>query len=273
VSTGTAAWQVLARTAKAARKNVNQDRYGSNVFPGGIALAVADGHGSAAHPRSDTGAQLAVDAFLSAVDEFRAGLQPDLSLKQLKVRAEDYLPRNLVREWRQRIEDDLAKNPVDRYEHNLPATPLLYGTTLIGAMITDSLVLGWQIGDGDLCLVTPEGQAATPLRNPSDALGDETDSLCSDDAQRLVRIFWGPTPALETPALIALSTDGLSKSFVSFGGYLDFITGVYQRIRDGEDKVSEHLQGWLEQASSFSGDDTTLIAAWRGSPARPGPEG
>jgi len=66
-----------------ARKNVNQDRYGSIVFTdgSGIAVAVADGHGSAAHPRSDTGAQLAVDAFLHAAAEFRATLLPDLPLK------------------------------------------------------------------------------------------------------------------------------------------------------------------------------------------------
>ena len=267
MSTDAAAWQVLARTAKAARKNVNQDRHGWTVFADGtgIAVAVADGHGSAAHPRSDTGAQLAVDAFLHAAAEFRAALEPDLPLKQVKIRAEEYIPRNLVRDWRERAEDDLAKTPVGEGEHNLAATPVLYGTTLIGVMITDKLVLGWQIGDGDLCLVTPDGQATTPLRNPSEALGDETDSLCSDDAQRLVRTYWAPSPAIDPPALIALSTDGLSKSFVSFDGYLEFISGVYQRItHDSEGKVSEDLQGWLEQASSYSGDDTTLVAAWQG---------
>jgi serine/threonine protein phosphatase PrpC len=277
VSTGTAAWQVLARTAKAGRKNVNQDRHGWTVFPDGtgIALAVADGHGSAAHPRSDTGAQLAVDVFLHAVDEFRAGLEPDLPLKQIKIRAEDHLPRNLVREWRQRTEDDLAQNPLAESENNLAATPILYGTTLIGAMITAKLVLGWQIGDGDLCLITREGQADTPLRNLFNTLGDETDSLCSDDAPRLVRTYWGPIPAIDAPALIALSTDGLSKSFVSFDGYLEFIIGVYQRVIHGsEGKVSDDLQDWLEQASSFSGDDATLIVAWqRPPPASPGPEG
>jgi len=64
--------------------------------------------------------------------------------------------------------------------------------------------------------------------------------------------------------LIALSTDGLSKSFVSFDGYLDFVRGVYQRIiRDGQERVGDDMQGWLEQASSYSGDDTTLVAAWQ----------
>ena len=97
------------------------------ISDGGIALAVADGHGSAAHPRSDTGAQLAVEAFLHAAAEFRAGLQPDLPLKQVKIRAEVYLPRNLVREWRQRAEDDLVKNPVGRDKHDLAATPSCTG--------------------------------------------------------------------------------------------------------------------------------------------------
>ena len=260
------AWQVLARTAKAARKHVNQDFYDWQVFPDGtgIALAVADGHGSAAHPRSDTGAQLAVEAFLRAAGDLGASLEPDLPLKQAKIRAEEYLPRNLVREWRERVDDDLANNPVGEAEHGLAATSVLYGTTFVGAMITGQLVLGWQIGDGDLCLVTLGGQASTPLRRYLETLGDETDSLCSDDAQRLFHFYWGPASAFEPPALIALSTDGLSKSFVSFDGYLDFVRGVYQRIiRDGQERVGDDMQGWLEQASSYSGDDTTLVAAWR----------
>jgi Protein phosphatase 2C len=275
VSADPPSWQVLAKTVKAARKHVNQDCHGWQVFPDGtgIALAVADGHGSAAHPRSDTGAQLAVEAFLRTAAGLGVSLEPDLPLKQAKMRAEEYLPRNLAREWRERVEDDLAKNPVGEAERGLAATPVLYGTTLVGAMITGELVLGWQIGDGDLCLVTPEGQASTPLRRYLETLGDETDSLCSDDAQRLFHFYWGPASAFEPPALIVLSTDGLSKSFVSFDGYLDFVRGVYQRIiHDGQERVGGDMQGWLEQASSYSGDDTTLVAAWpdRGGA---GPEG
>jgi serine/threonine protein phosphatase PrpC len=273
VSTDTTAWQVIASTVKAARKQINQDRHGSKVFADGVAVAVADGHGSAAHPRSDIGAQLAVDAFLRAAAEFRTALRPDVSHKHVKVRAQDYFPRNLVRDWRERAEQHLAENPLSDAERDLAATIVLYGTTLIGAMITESLVLGWQIGDGDLCLISPDGQATTPLRNPVDNLGDDTDSLCSDDAQRLVRTYWAPSSAIDPPTLIALSTDGLSNSFVSFDGYLEFVSGIYQRIAHSDNKVSEDLRHWLEQASSFSGDDTTLVAAWQGRPVNPGPEG
>jgi hypothetical protein len=276
VNADIAPWQILGRTAKAARKNVNQDRHGSRVFDdrAGIALAVADGHGSAAYPRSDTGAQLAVDAFLDSAAEFRAALLPDVPLMQVKVRAQEYLPRNLVRGWRERAEGDLAKNPLREDEQGLEATHVLYGTTLIGVLITHTLVLGWQIGDGDLCLVSADGQVSTPLRNPAETFGDETDSLCSDGAQHLVRTYWAPAHAIDPPALIALSTDGLSKSFVTFDGYLEFVAGVYQRImHDSAGKVSEDLQGWLEQASSYSGDDTTLVVAWQGSPVNPESEG
>ena len=245
-------------------------------MPGGtgIAMAVADGHGSAGHPRSDTGAQLAVTAFLDAAVEFGASLELDLMPEQVEVHVKIDLPRDLVREWRKRAEDDLAKNPIGENERDLEATPVLYGTTLIGAMITGRLVLGWQIGDGDLCLVAADGQAVTPLRHPLENLGDETDSLCSDDAQHLVRTYCPPSPGSEPPALVALSTDGLSNSFDSFDGDPDFVRGVYQRIaRDGEDKVGEDMQGWLEQASSYSGDDTTLVAAWQGRRRSAGPEG
>jgi len=275
VSTDPPTWQVLGRTAKPARKRINQDCYGWRALPGGagIAMAVADGHGSAGHPRSDTGAQLAVAAFLDAAVALGASLELDLSPEQAKIRAEEYLPGDLVRDWRKRAEDDLAENPMGEDERDLEATPVLYGTTLIGAMITGQLVLGWQIGDGDLCLLAADGQVSTPLRYPLENLGDETDSLCSDDAQRLVHTHCAWSPGAEPPALVVLSTDGLSKSFDSFDGYLDFVCGVYQRIaRDGEGKVGEDMQGWLEQASSYSGDDTTLVAAW---PDRrsAGPEG
>jgi serine/threonine protein phosphatase PrpC len=274
VSTDTTTWQVIANSVKAARKQVNQDWYGSAVFPdgAGMAVAVADGHGSAAHPRSDVGARLAVDAFLQMAAEFRAELRPDLSHKHVKVRAEEYFPRNLVWDWRERVTRHLTENPPGEAEHDLAATIVLYGTTLIGAMVTGSLVLGWQIGDGDLCLISPDGRATAPLRNPADNLGDDTDSLCSDDAQHLVRTYWAPSSAIDPPALIALSTDGLSNSFVSFDGYLEFISGMYQRIAHS-DKVGADLRNWLEQASSYSGDDTTLVAAWRGRPVNPGPEG
>lgn len=256
-------WQVLAQTVTGNGKKVNQDRCGSEAHDGGrqVMLSVADGHGSAGHARSDTGAELAVRAFSDAAGRFRASLRPGQSLRQVKARAEDDLPRDVVREWQRRVDADLAARPAGE---DPSAARMLYGTTLIGALITDQLVLGWQVGDGDLCVIDEDGHLATPLRPAATQLGDDTDSLCSQDAEHLMRLYWAPRAAIRAPVLIALSTDGLSKSFVSFDGYEAFITGVLGILREkGAAAVGEALPGWLGQASSFSGDDATLVLAWR----------
>jgi serine/threonine protein phosphatase PrpC len=266
VSATQAGWQVIARTAKGAHKDVNQDCHGWEPYASGtdIALAVADGHGSSAHPRSDVGAKIAVRAFLDTAGRFRASLRSGDPRKQVKLRAEEDLPRNVVREWQQQIGAHLNRHPPTGSGPGTEPGPVLYGSTLIGALITDRLLLGWQLGDGEFCIIGADGQLAAPLREPG-GLGDETDSLCSSDAQRLVRTYWAAEPTAEPPAMIVLSTDGLSKSFVSFDSYLEFIEGVHRLLAAGSAaQVHEQLQGWLERASSFSGDDTTFLAAWRG---------
>ncbi|WP_369216808.1 protein phosphatase 2C domain-containing protein, partial [Streptomyces flavofungini] len=53
-----------------------------------------------------------------------------------------------------------------------------YGSTLIGAVLTEDMVFCWQLGDGDFVLVDDGGTPRTPLWTGPD-MGDETDSLCA----------------------------------------------------------------------------------------------
>lgn len=258
-------WEVFRHSCTGAHKHINQDRHGCEPLTDGtgLLLAVADGHGSGAHPRSDIGAELAVSAFLEAGANFYASIQPGDQLRQVKPRAEADFPRNIVRGWHQRVSQHLAGNPETSPAHSA-APAVLYGTTLIGALITDTLIVGWQLGDGDLCFIETDGQITTPLHRGLDNLGDETDSLCSASAPLLMHTYWRPADGTSGPVLVAMSTDGLSKSFVSFDSYLEFLSGLHGRLRaDGAAKVRDEIPGWLQQASSFSGDDTTLVAAWR----------
>lgn len=266
MNANTAAWSVSAESAKGPHKAINQDRHSWRSFGDGseMALAVADGHGSSAHPRSDTGAELAVSAFLEAASDFRTSIQQEDELSQLKCQAEDDLPRNLVLSWQHLVEQHWAGNPIADADPATASPALLYGTTLVGALITDALVVGWQLGDGDLCFIDADGQITTPLHRRTETLGDETDSLCSSNAQLLVHTYWAPSPQTDAPVLVAMSTDGLSKSFVSFDSYLEFLTGLHNLLRtDNAQKVQREIPGWLQKASSYSGDDTTLIVAWR----------
>ena len=261
----TPGWEVFGDSAAGARKHVNQDRRGAQQLGEGTAvlLAVADGHGSAAHPRSDTGADLAVSAFLEAAAGLYASIKPGEPLSKVKARAEEDFPRNLLRSWQDRVKSHWEENP-DEGPGRGASPAVLYGTTLIGTLISDAVVIGWQLGDGDLCFIEADGQITTPLRREMDSLGDETDSLCSSNAHLLMRTSWRRCETAGEPVLVALSTDGLSKSFVSFDSYKEFLSGLHARLRtDGTAHVEAEIPGWLQKASSFSGDDATLAVAWR----------
>lgn len=260
-------WRVLSSTVRGPGKNTNQDSVRhewASADHRSFVLAVADGHGSAAHPRSDVGSRFAVEAFVqNALGLLRSLTRQrgrgDLDLDRLDHWVKREIPRNVVWGWRERVERDLKDDPPPRDADWRPGTEP-YGSTLIGAAVTEDVLMAWQLGDGDLCVVDEDGTSRV-LLNDVAKLGDETDSLCSSNAHHLVKCHWELRGG-RTPSVIALSTDGLSNSFVEFDGYLEFVHDVRRRLDHSFARVRGALPGWLEQASSFSGDDTTFLAAW-----------
>ncbi len=276
-----AVWETLAESVRGVGKRRNQDWYdrkGSGAADDPLLLAVADGHGSAAYARSELGARFAVDGFMALAAEFgRAAVdcRAPGRLARLMAYARDDFPRTLVREWRRTalghwarhrpVADEGAPEPSD--DEKL----LLYGTTLIGAVLTPALFTAWQIGDGDLAVVAHDGTLERPLAPAVEDLGDETESLCGPRAWRAVRTHWAPVfEEARLPRLVVLSTDGLSKSFASADGYGAFVADLGARLAtDGGTAVGGLLPEWLAQASRHSGDDTTLTAALRPAGAAP----
>ncbi|MEW1824581.1 PP2C family serine/threonine-protein phosphatase [Streptomyces sp. NPDC088196] len=275
VTLGVRRWETLSGSVQGVGKKRNQDWFtcqgtGSGADP--LLLAVADGHGSAAHARSEIGARIAVDRFVGRAELFaRAAVdchEPG-RLARLMTYARDDFPRALVQDWREAalghwdrhrpVADTGAPEP--RQSEKL----LLYGTTLIGAVLTPWLFVAWQIGDGDIAVVEHDGTLSRPLAPAEEDLGDETESLCGREAWSAVRMHWAPVfDQSRTPRLVVLSTDGLSKSFASADGYRQFVEGLDGRLAsEGSAGVREVLPQWLEQASKYSGDDTTLTAALR----------
>ncbi|WP_371790286.1 protein phosphatase 2C domain-containing protein [Streptomyces sp. NBC_01471] len=270
-------WTTLTGTVQGVNKPRNQDFHhaeGRGTAKEPLILAVADGHGSAAHARSSLGARFAVDTFTRQAEQFGelaagAGTDGPPSLAWLLNHAQYSFPRRLVSAWRKEAlgnwerlqESEQRADPAATDEQKL----VLYGTTLIGAVLTPQLFAAWQLGDGDLTLVGDDGRVESPLAPVEAELGDETESLCSRDAWRLVRMHWAPvTDPSRLPRLVALSTDGLSKSFASDRGFTEFMTGLGERLSaEGTARVREVLPEWLAKAAQFSGDDTTLVAARR----------
>ncbi|MEV5240433.1 protein phosphatase 2C domain-containing protein [Streptomyces cinnamoneus] len=272
-------WETLDATVPGVNKQRNQDwrsaeGNGSAECP--LILAVADGHGSARHARSELGARFAVDLFAAHAREFAAlagadGPDGSRSLSWLMHYARNVMPRRMVAAWRRKALGHWQRQHEQEPDERRAAEPtdeqklLLYGATLIGAVLTPQLFAAWQLGDGELTVVGHDDDVCLPLAPAEADLGDETESLCSREAWRLVRVHWAPIVAPDrTPRFVALSTDGLSKSFASDEGFIQFMAGVDTRLtEEGVEAVRAVLPDWLATAAQHSGDDTTLAAARR----------
>lgn len=276
-------WESLHGSVQGVNKTRNQDHYeveGLGTAGAPLIMAVADGHGSAAHARSHLGSRYAVDLFVQEARLFASLAQPrgegrPPSLAWLMRYAEYAFPRQLVSAWREKVLGNWERTSAPG-EPPVPEEEKLrlYGSTFVGAVLTPRLFAAWQLGDGELTVVGDNGGVSVPLAPEEADLGDETESLCTPEAWLKVRTHWAPVTApSRAPRLVALSTDGLSKSFASDKGFRQFVSGLDGRLSaEGAECVRAVLPRWLAKASEHSGDDTTLVAAWHSTDAEPAPD-
>lgn len=248
-----------------------------------LILAVADGHGGERYARSHVGAKYAVRTAVQVLAREVLGLLhrdgKDQDLAHFKRTCEEWLPKVLVRRWREQVERHAHRYPLTAAERNVAesnvdrnggtgeeatsAVVRLYGATLLAVLIADSFHLYVQIGDGDMLTVTVSGQVfRPPLPTDSRLLGNETTSLCMAEAWRSVRLFFQPL-AGPPPALILLATDGYANSFVDVDGFEQVGVDLFRTLQsDGPETIAMHLPSWLQDTStSGSGDDITVALA------------
>ncbi|GAB2618152.1 hypothetical protein Aab01nite_31800 [Paractinoplanes abujensis] len=269
------AWRVVARKAIGAShvraQRENQDSIGF-LPPGGagagVAVTVADGHGSAVSFRSAAGSRLAVQASHDLAQELLnfapTGADRSVAKRQIEERAGE----QLVRRWRELVEEELVKDPFEKCvlfgeldpenRRRVAADPYLaYGSTVVTAVVTDAFMAFWQIGDGDLVVVGADGGVFRPLPADPNLFANATTSLCSTDAARYFRSAWWSG---KTAPLVLASTDGLSNSYESDEGFLAFGRDILRQIvTHGLDTVEGRLEEWLSEISERgSGDDMSL---------------
>ncbi len=238
-----------------------------------LAIAVADGHGSAKCFRSDAGAQLAVTVAAHTVQEYCGQNSANVPLSELQRVAEELLPRELTRRWHVAVQNDLLTSPFSSEEfarlelqegasarRSVEANPLVaYGSTLLTVLIAQPFILYLQLGDGDILTVTTAGEVSRPLPNDERLFANETTSLCVPQAWRDMRVgFRVLTEA--PPALILLATDGYANSFRTNAGFLQVGSDLLEILKtEGAAVVREQLATWLTDTSMRgSGDDITL---------------
>ncbi|MEM7568564.1 MAG: PP2C family serine/threonine-protein phosphatase [Pseudomonadota bacterium] len=236
----------------------NQDAFACRPEGGAaqrMLLAVSDGHGSAPSFRSDVGAKLAVESALDVLDWFF----DDADIFEATTR----MAQDIVSAWRQKVDAHKSANPLPSGQDTRSYLP--YGATLICAGVTAELFIAVQIGDGDLLLGYGDGRIEKPIPDDDGLVGEQTYSLCLDDAAQAARYYILERDGHTAwPDFIFLSTDGIAKSFATDDDYRS-VGDSYRSIAHTDFAAAiEGAPAWLEDVTAKgSGDDVTMCFAAR----------
>lgn len=236
-------------------------------------VAVADGHGSTKCPRSDRGSMIAVNSFYKVMKNYLkayGGEKEEYSslLTFLNREGDMRFAQDVCEEWQARVKQSFYKNKVEGMtdaDGNIKWSSVfsLYGTTLLGMLITDSFVFSFQIGDGDISIVTRD--EVEPLVEPEKFLGIETHSLSRPDAWRkAVSSIHRREIEKEKSYMYILSTDGFANSYASDVEYQKTCKDYLKMIQEhGADTVQLNLKKWLTETSELGcGDDITVVMVY-----------
>ncbi len=245
--------------------------------------AVSDGHGSSRHYRSEIGSELAVVAAKHVVSSCMGEVRDDFisGLKDDPERVMKRLTDAVLARWTDTVleydedhpptEAELALEEPDRERDVLRA----YGATLICGVMSDDVVFGFQIGDGEMVATNDEGEADMPMPSDPDCFLNRTSSICGSDASEKFRhivisssVKSSSTSNLRTiPAdprkvsSLTVCTDGLSTSFNSPDSLMRYCAAVPGVLLKGDIGM---LEGNLKLRScSNTCDDVSMATVYR----------
>jgi len=235
----------------------NQDAWLCQTTPAACPaiIAVADGHGAAAHFRSGDGAAIAVRGACAVL------------ASQLDDADGAELAGAIVTRWRNDVRAHMSANPYNENERRLADHPPLspYGATLIAAGVNAGVLALLQIGDGDLLLGYPDGSIARPLPQGPTLKGEQTFSLCQEDALSWFQsaVLWRSADNA-WPDFVFMATDGVSKSFHDERAFRAEVARLREAALSDLGGLLEGAPQWLSTVSNNgSGDDATMCVAVR----------
>lgn len=239
-----------------------------------LAVAVSDGHGNPKSFRSEYGAQLATKVAGDILIRFLSESCNEKNSDQTLINIQKLLIPDIIKSWKKEVLDHFDQNPILENErknltskgelqsdtkNNLSDPILFYGTTLLAAGVSDSIIILLQLGDGDILTVDPCGRVAQPMPHDENLFADETTSLCLPNAEQYMRSVI-LKPKANQIKLLLISTDGYSKSFIKDSDFLEVGPDFLDLLEnEGISTVQDNLKKWLNETSRLgSGDDITL---------------
>lgn len=248
-----------------------QDSYKKVEFDDGtFIMAIADGHGSKACPFSKSGSSIAVNVFCKVLGDLHDCYTEKLEslLTFLNREGDTKVALAVDSEWKRRV---LQSHKNNRREVPLTSEGLkdkqriykLYGSTLVGIMVTPIFYFAFQLGDGDISFVDDNG--FEKVLQAEKILGTETYSLSKigswKDAISLSRRRKEDT---KKPYVFIVTTDGFANSYENEDEFGKTCVEYFEMLKQhGADAVICNLRNWLMETSEKGcGDDITILVAY-----------
>lgn len=235
-----------------------------------LIISVADGHGSEKCPRSKNGSQIAVNVFCKVMKEYwqKYEEQPESLITWLNREGDLRFAQGVCEEWQRRVRksfnDSKSEKPLDEDgKTNWKEVYKLYGTTLLGLMITPAYIFAFQLGDGDIQLINQNGVSS--VVEVEKILGTETHSISKIDAWRkAISVVRRREISEGLPYMYMLSTDGFANSYLTEEDFAKTCREYLEMIREhGFQEVCSNLKNWLSETSELGcGDDITVVMAY-----------
>lgn len=208
-------------------------------------LALADGHGGAAHPLSHVGSELAVMAAEEVLCEYREMMTELRDVSERLLFLENDFAYALEMAWRSSVERVYRENKEAYAAFESKDLYALFGTTLLLAFELEEVVYFLQIGDGTIVVYEKE-KILFPILEDTRLYGNVTTSLCENGAWFSMRA--GAYVLNEDTQMLALLSDGVENAYPS--GEIDALD-FFKEILETD------MDATLSKAAKFSRDDTS----------------
>ena len=235
-----------------------------------VILAVADGHGSDSCPYSKTGSYVAVNVFCKILGDYLETYdgQPELLLTFLKREGVTKVAQAIDAEWKRRIlkiHANCKREALSDAEGNKDKEAIykMYGSTLLGLVITKEFLFAFQLGAGDIVKVSETG--VQNIIEADKILGTETHSLSKAQAWKKAITFIKKQEENEPlPVMYMLSSDGMANSYKNDDEFKKTCSDYFDLLKEhGAKAVSDNLKAWLSETSELGcGDDITALFAY-----------
>lgn len=191
----------------------SQDYLKYKKLDGGIICAIGDGHGISRCRYSDKGSEFACNACIDVLYELHKTIKNFDEEEQYKflkkIEKDKAIEIAIQNAWRNYVINHYKKNIPNVYKVDY----ILYGTTLIGILLTDKIKIYLQIGDGN---IVEYGETINVIRyNKNNKVSGVLNSMYLEDAYRYIDLKID-FKSIEKLNSIVLFSDGFTNSFNDF---------------------------------------------------------